>query len=359
MKHGAAAVLRAMGERLAADPSSHDKTEFEIAATCWTPRVADRTAYLASAGIGSAARRRLHEQLLAVTRGGVRRLADDARWLGRAPAPTWADAVPGRLAATLNAARSAALRFAHLARAGFVATDLLRVLQVEGLADQREEWMHGLGTPATVLRRDAGEVAAGHLGWEVFVERYRWIRPGTYDLAVPAYGDDPEGYLRPLLDAGWSEPHAATAPWSVRNAGAVTRAVAPLGLDAAGLEAFCRAAIAGREHGKALYAAWVSAALEAVRARGRAGGLPGGDVRYLRVGEVLKGEVGRWPGLIARRWARAEVCALVELPDVVTGPEDLDCFARGRAGPTSSRTGTRPGPCTPTRPPRPRRRPAR
>lgn len=325
----AAALLRAMGARLAADPSAHDKVEFEIAATCWTPRVAERTAYLASAGIGSAARRRLHEELLAVTRGGVRRLADDARWLERAAAPNRMDAEQGRLDATLGVARGAALRFAHLARAGFVATDLLRVLEAEGLADRREEWMRTVGTPATALRRDANAVAAGRLGWEAFVERYRWIRPGTYDLSVPTYGDDPEGYLRALLDTPWAEPCGAEAPWSGFNAAAVSRAVAPLGLDAAGLGKFCRTAISGREHGKALYAAWVSAALEGARARGRAAGV-GEDVRYLRVGEVLAGEAGRWPGLIARRREHAEVSALVELPDLVTSPEELDCFARGQ-----------------------------
>ncbi|MCX4581282.1 PEP-utilizing enzyme [Streptomyces sp. NBC_01571] len=325
----AAAVLRAMGERLVTDPGAHDKVEFEIAATCWTPRVADRTAYLAGAGIGSSARRRLHEQLLAVTRGGVQRLLDDAAWLEQAAAPTRADAGAGRLAATLNGARTAALRFAHLARAGFVATDLLRVLEAEGLADRREEWMHGLGTPAAALRRDACEVTVGRLDWEAFVDRYRWIRPGTYDLAVPAYGDDPEGYLRPLLTVPWDEPSAAAAPWSGRNSGAVTRAVAPLGLDANGLEAFCRAGITGREYGKALYAQWVSAVLEAARAHGRTNGLPSGDVRFLRIGDLLAGAPGRWPGLVTRRRANAAVCALVELPDLVTAPQALDCFVRG------------------------------
>ncbi|MER6684619.1 PEP-utilizing enzyme [Streptomyces olivaceoviridis] len=326
----AGAVLRAMSERLAADASAHDKIEFEIAATCWTPRVAQRTGYLASAGIGSAARRQLNEQLLAVTRAGVRRLADDTRWLAGAAAPTRADAERGRLAATLTAARRAATRFAHVARAGFVAADLLRALEAEGLVSRREEWMRGLGSPATALRRDAGEVAAGRLDWEAFVERYQWVRPGTYDLAVPAYGDDPEGYLRPLLDVPWTEPHAARAPWSGRMAGAVSRAVAPLGLDAAELEALCRTAITGREHGKALYASWVSAALEAVRAQGLAAGISCDDVRYLRVDEVLATCPGRWPALVARRRAHMRVCALVELPDVITGPEALDCFVRGQ-----------------------------
>ncbi|WP_335940665.1 phosphocholine cytidylyltransferase family protein [Streptomyces sp. PTD5-9] len=133
--------------------------------------------------------------------------------------------------------------------------------------------------------------------------------------------------------------------------------MAPLGLDAAGLEAFCRTAITGREHGKALYASWVSAALEAVRAQGLAGGISGDEVRYLRVDEVLAGRPGRWPGLVARRRAHARVRALVELPDVITGPDVLDCFARGQGRGRSMRAvilaagrGSRLGPLSDSRP---------
>lgn len=326
----AGAVLRAMRERLVTDPAAHDKIEFEIAATCWTPDVAARTAYLAESGIGSAARRRLHEQLLGLTRGGVRRLAGDLTELDRTVPPLPGDTHPQELAATLAKARTVALKFAHVARAAFMATDLLRALERNELAEHREVWMRSLDTPATVMQQNAARVAAGQLNWDTFVARYRWIRPGTYDLAIPTYGDDPNGYLRPLLvHPSATADGTVAAPWNKRQAVAVTRAVAPLGLDAKGLEAFCRAAITGRERGKALYAAWVSAALEAIAARGAAHGIGREDMRHLHVNEVDAVQPGRWPHLIARRRARVEACTLIELPDVITCAEDLDCFSRG------------------------------
>jgi phosphohistidine swiveling domain-containing protein len=353
----AQAVLTATAEQLAADPTAHDKVEFEIAATCWTPHVAQRTAYLAGAGIGSAARRRLAEHLLIVTRRGIDRLPADAAAMDRTGWPTAADARPETLGATLAIARTAAVRFAHLARAAFVATDLLGAIHDEGLAERGPAWMRGLGTVTAVLQQDAARTAAGHLAWEEFVDRYRWMRPGTYDLTVPAYGDDPDGYLRPLLSVSAVSSTDVMAPWTAGRAEAVTRAVAPLGVDARGLEAFCRAAITGRERGKAAYAAWVSAVLEAVAARGSARGIDRESMRHLHIGEVLATHPGRWPGLIARRRARTQVCALAELPDVITGVSDLDCFARGLGRTNFVGTGKASGPVhtapTPVCPPPP------
>jgi phosphohistidine swiveling domain-containing protein len=236
------------------------------------------------------------------------------------------------------------VRFAHLARAAFVATDLLGALHDEGLAERGPAWMRGLGTVTAVLQHDAARTAAGHLAWEKFVERYRWMRPGTYDLTVPAYGEDPDGYLRPLLAVPAVPSTHVVAPWTAGRAAAVARAVAALGVDAGELEAFCRAAITGRERGKAAYAAWVSAVLEAVAARGSAHGIDRESMRHLHIGEVLATHPGRWPGLIARRRARARVCALAELPDVITGVSDLDCFARGLGRANFVGTGKASGP---------------
>jgi phosphohistidine swiveling domain-containing protein len=242
-----------------------------------------------------------------------------------------------------------------------VATDLLRALRDEGLATRQEEWMRQLGTPAAVMRRDAARTGAGLMAWDSFVDRYRWVRPGTYDIAVPAYGDDPEGYLRPLLAASRPGPdtldRAAAEPWHHSDERAVSCAVAPLGLDATALEAFCHAAITGRERGKTAYASWVSAILEAVAARGAVFGLSREQVRHLRIGEVLTVHPGRWPGLIARRESHATLCALVELPDVITCPGDVDCFARRAGRPTFVTTAKASGPVcmapAPGKPPEP------
>lgn len=344
----AGAVLAAMTERLRADPAAHDKIEFEIAATCWTPAVADRTGCLAAAGIGSGARARLHDSLLAITRQAITRLPADLERLDRTALPGTADASPRRLAATLRRARDAALLFAHLARAAFIATDLLRALGSGGLASQHEEWMRGLGTVTAALGADAAAVAAGQLSWPDFVARYRWLRPGTYDLAIACYGDDPGAYLRPLLGRpAPADSPACPAPWTPAQAGQVTRAVAPLGADAATLERFARQAITARERGKAVYSAWVSAVLEAAAARGASCGTSRDGIRQLSIGEILTADPRAWPARIRRHHAAGRAQARTELPDVITSPSDLESFRRGPGRPSFIGTRQAAGPAAP------------
>jgi phosphohistidine swiveling domain-containing protein len=343
----AGAVLAAMTERLRADPGAHDKIEFEIAATCWTPAVAVRTGYLADAGIGTGARGRLHASLLALTREAISRLPADLARLDRIPMPGAPDADPRQLTVALTRALAAAELFAHLARAAFIATDLLRALQAGGLASEHQDWMRGLGTVTAVMHADAAAVTAGQLSWADFVARYRWLRPGTYDVAIPCYGDDPEAYLRPLLTRPLQPPRLVRpAPWRPGDAGAVSRAVAPLGVGAAALERFARRAITGRELGKAVYGAWVSAVLEAAAARGAGCGISRDGVRQLSVSEILDTDPRSWPARIGRRRAAA-AGARAELPDVITSPADLECFRRGPGRPSFIGSGRAAGPVAP------------
>ncbi|MBT2417995.1 hypothetical protein J7F01_08950 [Streptomyces sp. ISL-22] len=322
-------LLQAQIALLRSDPDAHDKIEFEIAVTCWTPDVVRRTAALAKAGVSQTTLSELREQLLGLTRTGIVRLPADRHELVQVGSPTDADTRPGRLAGTLATAQRAALIFAHLARAGFIAVDLLRSLREAGLADRYDEWMRGLGTVTTRMQRDAEDTAAGRMEWAAFVRRYRWVRPGTYDLTVPAYGQDAEGYLRPLLDQPHEWQAHAGAPWSPHLADKVEAALKPLRISAEDAESFFRKAITGRENGKAVYAAWVSAALEAVAALGESAGLDREDVTYLRVGELLGGHSRTWSEIVARSRADEAVESRVELPDVITGPGDLRCFKRG------------------------------
>lgn len=323
----AVAIVRAQAERLRADPAAHDKVEFEIAATCWTPRLAARTGWLAGHGIGTPARMRLHTALAELTRAAIRALPDDAAAMERIAAPSRAQAAD--LACCLRRAAEAALVFARLARTAFIATDLLRALAEEGLADHLASWLIALGTPAEQLRGDGAAVADGCLDWEAFVERYRWMRPGTYEVTVPAYGADPDGYLRPLLQqAHPSAGGGAASPFTDGAATRVERAVAVLGLDAGQLQRFARAALTGREAGKARYAAWVSAVLEAAAARGEAMGLSRGEVADLPIDTLLHTPAQDWPGIAARHQELRAAAVRLELPDVITSPGDLRLFCR-------------------------------
>ncbi|GAA5771483.1 L-glutamine kinase [Streptosporangium roseum] len=350
-REDAQAIVHAQCDRLRSEPDLHDKTEFAVAMTCWTPDVDERLAQLGRQGVPNGSLRRLSDGLMAVTRRILDGFGGHVGALAAYKSPTDLDAHPDHLDETLGMARRIALVFAHLARAAFVAVDLLRSLEVLGLVENREAWMRSVGTVATDLQRDAAAVNDGTLTWTSFVERYRWTRPGTYDPTVPTYGQQAEKYLRPLLRQPFHG-YGSRTPGSplVSDAVAVSKALAPLGLDAAHAEAFFREAIRAREAGKALYAAWVSAALESAAARAARSHLSRSDLTYLEVAEI-SGDGTACASLTARRREKARRReALLELPDVITRPEDLLSFTRapGRPNFIGSKNATGPVHLNPT-----------
>ncbi|MBD3141924.1 PEP-utilizing enzyme [Microbispora bryophytorum] len=344
-REDAQAIVRAQGERLRGEPGLHDKVEFAVATTCWTPDTGERLARLGREGVPGGALRRLHDGLITVTRSILDGFGGHAAALAACRSPALVDAHPDRLTDTLAVARRIALIFAHLARAAFVAVDLLRSLEELGLAGDRTEWMRSIHSVASGLRRDAAAVDDGTLTWASFVERHQWTRPGTYDPTVPPYGQQAEKYLRPLLRQPLLTygPREPSAPL-VADPAAVGKALAPLGLDAARAEAFCREAIRAREAGKTIYAAWVSAALESAAARAARAHLSRSDLTYLRLSEIGEDHTACASLVVRRREELRRQAALLELPDVITQPEDLLSFSRAPGRPSFVGTRSATGP---------------
>ena len=93
------------------------------------------------------------------------------------------------------------LPFAHLARSGFIAvTQLKEAAQLGWLSPKAVSgFWETIKTVSHELSEDAWLTSSGDLSWEDFVERYSHLRPGTYDITSPSYGDDPERFLRPII----------------------------------------------------------------------------------------------------------------------------------------------------------------
>ena len=98
----------------------------------------------------------------------------------------------------LNKRKSeSALPFAGLARAGFVATQMLRSLVELGvLSEARQgEFMASLDTVARQLGCDLARLARGELEKKDFLARYGHLRPGTYDIESRRYDEDFDRYF--------------------------------------------------------------------------------------------------------------------------------------------------------------------
>ncbi len=188
---------------LCARPELHDKVETELLFHCWTFDLPERLSHRQAQGVITTEEAALCTQALkSLTwrilddhtgpwREDRNRLLAFEEWIETVVAnrPT---ETPATLRTLLRRCRDeAALAFAGLARAGFVAVCLINSLVDIGLwtADDRERFFRSQRTILSQLHTDRSQLST-----DAFLQRYGHLRPGTYDLLVPRYDEAPTAY---------------------------------------------------------------------------------------------------------------------------------------------------------------------
>lgn len=336
---------------LARHPELHDKVEFDVLRTCFTFDFDPRAAALREAGFTEQDLGRIRAALLELTRNGMARCAGDVESLQRLEQrfeSVRAASLPPLERAFLwleDAKQFGVLPFAHLARAAFVATSLLRSLcEADCISPkQMEAFQSSLRTVPSRMQDEAHQVATGQMPWERFVALYGHLRPGTYDITSACYASAPEEYLRPMVEAAAKAP-ASRAPfrWEPEAREAMGRALEQSGLrgDPETLERFLRQAMEGREFSKFLFTRNLSAALEALAQFGTAHDISREELAHVRIGDLLDQRTAQAEE-VARRLQRAvqagqeaygitqEVC----LPGQIFSETDFHCFEQLKAQP--------------------------
>ena len=184
------------------------------------------------------------------------------------------------------------LPFAHLARAGFVAATLLK----EGVAfgvlssDARDGFMEMVKTVSHELGEHAWHTAQGDKSWEEFVQEYGHLRPGTYDITSPAYRDDAQVFLKPLIDNAVAPKALSlkTRFWLAEKEHYFT-SLRAIGLQAtdAEFESFLIEAIEGREKSKFIFTRSLSTVLDLIKLEGQEYQLSVDELSNLTVNELL------------------------------------------------------------------------
>ncbi len=336
-------------DELAARPQLHDKVEFDVLATCLAPGFDHYEDRLRAAGFSSADVNALREGLRGITTAAFARLPDDLDRLEALRVRFAAEVSPElapltRAGFLLDQVRSdATVLFAHLARAAFVATSIVRGLVAVGAvsAARVDEFLATTETVFGRLRADAARVRAGSLDWDAFVAEYGHLRPGTYDITSPWYRAAAEEYLRPLVALDPEPGPAAPFAWTHEESAAIATALTDLGLpsDVAVLDRFIRGAIAGREAGKFVFTRPLSAALEAIAEFGATIGLERTDLANVRIGDLLAARDAPPDAVPDLRRRAAEgadrhlVTRGVALPGQIAGPADLVWFEQVAAEP--------------------------
>lgn len=330
---------------LVARPELHDKIEFEIVFSCLDFGFDARARGLAAAGFAEAEIARLRDSLRHLTLRGIDRVTDDRRALARLAERQHArldDGSPLRRALALldDARRHGTLPFAHLARAGFIATALLRSAVTAGILDEDEHhaYLADLDTVATEFREASLGLQQGAVSLQDFLQRFGHLRPGTYDLTVPSYAEAPARYLREGSASPIVQAHRASgpAPWPAATRDRFTQALHELGLPVGfdRIDRFLREAIAGRELAKQVFTRNVSLALDLIARFGEEAGIRRDELAHLTLADLRSCSDGLWGGDVAghlrTRCAEGalahEIALGVELPPLIVSERDFCGF---------------------------------
>ena len=326
--------------RLLSEPHLHDKVEFEIIFSCYTLDLPKRMSSLAEHGFTP--------EDIAEFSGALRRLTnrimhgETALWRrDRAKIDLLAQRLPTICNAKIDkisriywliedCKRYGTLPFAGLARAGFIAVQLLQSLVEVGVlnGEERATFMATVDTVGSRIGEDFAQLPK-----EEFLARYGHLRPGTYDILSPRYDEAPDLYF----DWSTARPTASAPPRFVLSIEQLRRIEQllkehDLDIDVLSFIEFIRAGIEGREYAKFVFTKSLSDVLSLIRHLGEDHGLSAEDCAFLNYDTIrtLYSESGSVREAllesVARGRERHALTRNLVLPPIIASPGEVFAF---------------------------------
>lgn len=336
-------------DRLVESPIHHDKVEFEIIYSCYTLDLQERLQSLRTRGFSAQDCKALADSLRRLTNriihsqglwtsdlARLNKLSERHHALMQSDLPRL-EKIYWLLE---DCKRYGTLPFAGLARAGFIAVQLLKSLVSVGVLREQdyECFMASLDTVSSQLAHDKQRYSRA-----AFLQHYGHLRPGTYDITSARYDEQPDLYFN------WANMQAdtddgSTATGETRNARAFALSLAQMNrlqtlLEEHRLEHgvlsllnFIKAAIEGRERAKFMFTRNLSDALQYLGDLGAELGFSRDDLSYLDI-DVIQRLYGSADDVakvlqasIAAGRERYESTQQLALPPLITSPDDVFGF---------------------------------
>jgi glutamine kinase len=327
-------------DRLLTEPQLHDKVEFEIIYSCYTFDLPRRITRLAEGGFSDRDLIELTSALRNLTNGIMQ--GETALWrrdrekidlLAQRLPVLWKSEIDkvSRIYWLLeDCKRYGTLPFAGLARAGFIAVQLLQSLVEVGVftTEEKAAFMASVDAIGSRIGRDFA-----HLSKEDFLERYGHLRPGTYDILSSRYDEAPDLYF------DWSAPRPAALPpprfaLSIEQLRRIEQLLKEhqLNIDALSLVEFIKAGIEGREYAKFVFTRSLSDALSLIKQLGEEHGLTAEDCAYLNYDAIrtLYKESGSVREILLESVNHGKehhaLTRSIVLPPIIASPQEVVAF---------------------------------
>ncbi len=281
---------------LVKNPQKHDKAEFEIVFSCYTLDLPERIQVLKKHGFTDGE----IEKILTALRNVTNHIIDHRTGLWRKDYGK-IEYLEKRYEEILSSdmdepekvywlledcKRYGTLPFAGLARAAFIAVQLLQSMIACGILTNAdyESFMNGVDTVSSRMNHDYRELSRN-----AFLKKYGHLRPGTYDINSLRYDEAPELYFDWQDRAGDSDCDKEIFRMSMVQLNDLRSKLNENGLanDVLELMDFIKTVIEGREYGKFAFTRNLSKAIQMIKDIGEKEGISKEDCAYLNV-HVIK-----------------------------------------------------------------------
>lgn len=349
-------------DRLKNNPHFHDKVEFDIVITCFTPDIDKHTKRLVDAGFDEKEVNELKDSLKTLTETAiigeehsVQNLISQTEKLNPRRenflAQNYGNAdIPNLIQLLLDdCIEFGTIPFSILARYGFIASSMLRGFVSKRIitSQQKDDFLNSVETVAGELVQDMNKVLTGSKGQESFLQQYGHLRPGSYDITSYSYREKPEYYFpsdstkkQASVD---SFDTSTTFEFDKETLGEIEEEIKRMGLQAtvSQLLNFIKEATAGREYAKFQFTKNLDAVLVLIAEWGKNYGFEREDLSYLFIEDILhlnKFTVAREPLLYLKQKIQEgknwhQESNKIETPQLITSPEDLDVIEHNVAEP--------------------------
>jgi phosphohistidine swiveling domain-containing protein len=284
--------------KLIDSPSYHDKVEFEIVHSCYSFDLENKLEELKHHGFSLAEIKNIESSLLELTNkiissdnGFFRKDIERIDILTK----RYNDIIDSKLNLIdkiywliENCKRYGTLPFAGIARAAFIATQMLRSLVGIGIitAEQYNLYLNSFTTVTKRLNKDLLRYSNRELSRDEFLKKYGHLRPGTYDIMSLRYDENFENYFSemPLTineDSAFSFSHSQYRE--------IRKILTDNGLDVSVDEffSFIKESVEGREYSKFIFTQVLSKVLQLIEKLGDRAGVARNDLAFINIKTIL------------------------------------------------------------------------
>ncbi|NHH91312.1 PEP-utilizing enzyme [Pseudoalteromonas sp. MB47] len=328
-------------EQLETQPNNHDKVEFEIVQSCYTFDIHERLLSMKSKGFTDEELSTLKEHLLALTnqiinpRSGlwiqdlhkIEKLKERQKKI-----LSGIDSKEAQIYWLLeDCKRYGTLPFAGLARAGFIAVQLLNSMVNKSLLCQKQvdTFLNSLTTVSGQMSEDFNRMPL-----DSFLTHYGHLRPGTYEITSPRYDSQDAQYFSNSTQTVKSKSAHEEFDIDKESYVQLNEAIQEHNLSHSvdSLFHFIRSAIEGREYAKFIFSKSLSDALELFASLGAQYGYSREELSFANINIIYNAYSSAddfetlLRNSIKEGKKRYNLAQQIHLPPLITSLSDFDFF---------------------------------